>query len=67
MTKIKKRLARKAVRSTAKHTVRGSASKLKRDPARAVALLGIGAVLGACAARQLGRGSDSSGSTASAT
>jgi hypothetical protein len=43
---IKKAVARKAVRSTAKHTARGSASKLKREPMRATALLGVGGLIG---------------------
>jgi hypothetical protein len=57
MPRIKKKLARKAVKSTAKHTLHGTASKLKRDPLRAAALLAIGAILGACGARLLSRGS----------
>jgi hypothetical protein len=55
MAQIKKKLARKAVSSTARHTVHGTASKLKRDPIRAAALLGIGAIIGACGAWLLGR------------
>ncbi|HEV7614958.1 MAG TPA: hypothetical protein VGO36_01860 [Solirubrobacterales bacterium] len=47
MPSIKKSLARKAVKSTAKHTAHGTASKLKRDPARAATLLGAGAAVGA--------------------
>jgi F0F1-type ATP synthase assembly protein I len=47
MPSIKKSLARKAVKSTAKHTAHGTASKLKRDPARAATLLGVGAAIGA--------------------
>jgi ferric-dicitrate binding protein FerR (iron transport regulator) len=43
---IKQKLARKAVKTTAKHTAHGTVSKLKRGPARAGALLGIGALLG---------------------
>jgi hypothetical protein len=50
MGRIKKKLARRAVRSTAKHSAHAAASKLKRDPIRAATLLGLGAVLGACAA-----------------
>ena len=46
MPSIKKALARKAVKSTAKHTAHGTASKLRRGPVRAVALLGLGALLG---------------------
>ncbi len=46
MPAIKKTLARKAVKSTAKHTAHGTASKLKRDPLRATTLLGVGCLLG---------------------
>lgn len=52
---IKKAIARKAVKSTARHTVHGTASKLKRDPVRAVTLLGAGAVAGVAAGWALGR------------
>ena len=38
-------LARKAVKTTAKHSARGTASKLKRDPVRAVTLLGVGGLV----------------------
>jgi len=38
MPAIKKTLARKAVKSTAKHTAHGTASKLKRNPVRATTL-----------------------------
>jgi membrane protein YqaA with SNARE-associated domain len=46
MPAIKQTLARKAVKSTAKHTAHGTASKLKRDPLRATTLLGVGCLLG---------------------
>jgi ferric-dicitrate binding protein FerR (iron transport regulator) len=52
---LKSTLARKAVKTTAKHTAHGTASKLKRDPMRASALLGLGALLGAAALWLLGR------------
>ncbi|HEV2789902.1 MAG TPA: hypothetical protein VGV69_01215 [Solirubrobacterales bacterium] len=55
MSSIKKTLARKAVKSAAKHTAHGTASKLRRDPARAVTLLGLGGVLGAAAGWMAGR------------
>jgi hypothetical protein len=60
MSSIKKTLARKAVKSTAKHTAHGTASKLKREPLRVTTLLGIGGLVGAVAGaawgsrRQLG-------------
>jgi hypothetical protein len=46
---IKKAVARKAVRSTAKHTARGTTAKLKREPVRATTLLGLGGLLGGVA------------------
>jgi hypothetical protein len=49
MPAIKSTLARKVVRATAKHTARGTASKLKRDPMRAATLLGLGGAVGAVA------------------
>lgn len=52
---LKSTLARKAVKTTAKHTARGTASKLKRDPMRATMLLGLGVVIGAGATWLLGR------------
>jgi hypothetical protein len=55
MASIKGSLARKAVRSTAKHTAHGTASKLKREPLRAMALLGLGALAGMAAAWAIGR------------
>lgn len=52
---IKAKLARKAVKTTAKHTAHGTASKLKRDPVRVVTLLGLGAAIGAAAGWLAGR------------
>ena len=46
---IKNAVARKAVGSTAKHSARGVASKLKREPLRATTLLGLGGLLGGVA------------------
>jgi hypothetical protein len=46
MPSIKKSLARKAVRSTAKHTAHGTASKFKREPFRAMTLVGLGGLAG---------------------
>lgn len=57
---IKQKVARKAVKKTAKHTARGAASKLKRDPMRSTTLLGLGAVVGALAGWLLGRSTGSS-------
>lgn len=47
MPSIKKTLARRAVKTTARHTAHGTASKLKRNPVRAVTLLGLGGIAGA--------------------
>jgi hypothetical protein len=49
MPSIKKAVAKKAAKSAAKHTAHGTASKLRRDPLRAVTLLGLGGVIGAVA------------------
>jgi hypothetical protein len=46
MQSIKRKFARKAVKSTAKHTAHGTASKLKREPLRATTLLGLGGLVG---------------------
>ena len=55
MSAIKSTLARKAMKVTAKHTARGTASKLRRDRVRAVTLLGLGGALGAVAGWMAGR------------
>ena len=52
---IKTKLARKAAKTTAKHTARGTASKLRRDPMRTTTLLGLGALIGAAAVWLIGR------------
>jgi ElaB/YqjD/DUF883 family membrane-anchored ribosome-binding protein len=43
---VKTKLARQAVKTTAKHTARGSASKLTRKPFRSITLLTVGALIG---------------------
>ncbi|HYJ21463.1 MAG TPA: hypothetical protein VEW07_05500 [Solirubrobacterales bacterium] len=55
MSSIKKVVARKAVKTTAKHTAHGAASKLKREPIRATTLLVVGALLGALVGRLIAR------------
>jgi hypothetical protein len=55
MSAIKNAIARRAVKATAKHSVHGSAAKLKREPVRVVALLGLGGALGALAGFMAGR------------
>ncbi len=59
---LKTMLARKAVKTTAKHTARGTASKLTREPMRTTTLLGLGVLIGAAAVWLLGQlGSDAPG------
>jgi membrane protein YqaA with SNARE-associated domain len=55
MATIKKKFARKAVKSAAKHTTRGTASKLKREPLRSATLLTVGGVIGGFAGWLLAR------------
>ena len=55
MSAMKKTLARKAAKAAAKHTAHGTVSKLKRDPVRAVTLLGLGGAVGALAGWLAGR------------
>jgi hypothetical protein len=55
MPSIKKTLTRQAVKTTARHSARGTASKLRRDPVRAVTLLSLGGALGALAGWVAGR------------
>jgi hypothetical protein len=54
MKSIKSTLARKAAKSTAKHTAHGTASKLRREPLRATTLLAIGCAIGVVADRLVG-------------
>jgi len=55
VSSLKKNIAQKAVKATTKHTVHGTASKLKRSRVRSVTLLGFGAAMGALATRAAGR------------
>ena len=43
---VKTKLARQAVKTTAKHTAHGTASKFTRKPFRSVTLLTAGALIG---------------------
>jgi membrane protein YqaA with SNARE-associated domain len=52
---VKTKLARKAVKTTAKHTVHGTASKFTHKPVRSVTLLALGAVLGGIVGWLIGR------------
>jgi hypothetical protein len=58
---IKKTVARKAIKTTAKHTAHGAASKAKREPLRAVTLLGLGCLAGGVAGWMAGRSSPATG------
>lgn len=55
MPSIKKAVAKKAAKGAAKHTAHGTVSRLRRDPMRAVTLLGLGGLLGAAAGWLAGR------------
>lgn len=63
MPSIKKKFARKAVKSTAKHTAHGTASKLKREPLRATTLLGLGGLVGGLVAWMVAHSGAPSAST----
>jgi hypothetical protein len=48
-------IGKKATKATARHSVRGMASKARRKPLRSASLLGIGAVVGMAAGWVAGR------------
>jgi len=52
---VKTQLARQAVKTTAKHTAHGTASRFTRKPFRTVTLLAIGAALGGLVGWRVGR------------
>lgn len=52
---VKTTLAKKAVKTTAKHTAHGTASKFTRKPFRSVTLLALGAVVGGVVGWLIGR------------
>jgi hypothetical protein len=52
---VKSKLARQAVRTTAKHTAHGAVSKAARRPFRSITLLGLGAALGGIVGFLVGR------------
>jgi ABC-type nitrate/sulfonate/bicarbonate transport system permease component len=52
---VKTKLARQAVKTTAKHTAHGTASKFTRKPYRTVTLLMIGAGIGVLVGWLIGR------------
>lgn len=55
MNNLGKTFGRKAARATARHSVRGVASKAKRKPVRSATLLGAGGAVGAVAGWFAGR------------
>ena len=54
---VKTKLARQAVKTTAKHTAHGTVSKFTRKPLRSVTLLALGAALGGIVGWLVGRSS----------
>ncbi len=52
---VKTKLARQAVKTTAKHTAHGTASKFTRRPLRTTTLLAIGAAVGGLVGWLIGR------------
>ena len=52
---VKTKLARKAVKTTAKHTAHGTFSKVERKPFRSLTLLAVGAGIGALVGWLIGR------------
>jgi hypothetical protein len=55
MGQITSKLTRRAVRSTARHSARGTTSKLRREPVRAGTLIGIGVATGLILGWAIGR------------
>jgi hypothetical protein len=52
---VKTTLAKKAVKTTAKHTAHGTASKFTRKPFRSITLLALGAAIGGVVGWLIGR------------
>jgi len=52
---VKAKLARQAVKTTAKHTAYGATSKLTRKPFRSITLLALGAAIGGVVGWLIGR------------
>jgi hypothetical protein len=57
---VKTKLARQAVKTTAKHTAHGTASKFTRKPLRSTTLLVLGASIGVLVGWLIGRSSGGS-------
>jgi hypothetical protein len=52
---VKTKLARQAVKSTAKHTATGAAARFARRPLRSITLLTVGVVIGGLVGWLIGR------------
>ena len=52
---VKTKLARQAVKTTAKHTAHGTASRFTRKPLRSITLLALGAIAGGIVGWLIGR------------
>jgi hypothetical protein len=55
MSSVKSKLARQAVKTTAKHTAHGTVTKFARRPFRSVTLLALGVALGGVVGFLVGR------------
>lgn len=55
MSRLGRKIGRKATKATVRHSARGLASKAKRRPVRSAGLLTIGGVVGATAGWFAGR------------
>jgi hypothetical protein len=55
MTKLGRRIAKKAAKAAVQHSAHGVVAKVQRKPLRSASLLSIGIVLGAAAAWFAGR------------
>ena len=58
---VKSKLARQAVKTTAKHTAHGTASKFTRKPFRSITLLATGALIGVAVGWMLASGKSTEG------
>jgi len=55
MAALTRTIGKKAVKATARHSIRGTASKAKRQPMRSATLLSVGGACGALAGWFAGR------------
>jgi hypothetical protein len=49
MSKLRRRIGKRAAKATGRHTAHGVVAKVQRKPLRSTGLLGIGAAIGALA------------------